>query len=1211
MATDLSAELLAELQQQTSKAVWVAQCAWPSGVEHYSDLGVSSLADGTYPRNVLEWGELRQGGDRVEGGLEDATFSFKLADVEARAIRSALGRHSRLTGSRLTFMLAGSTSVPRASWYTAFQGGLADMREDDPGVWSLEFEGVNLFSKPLKLRTVQRVDWPDAREDAIGQLIPRVSGKHQSFGLGGEGALPTLYVDTVGFRYLVGEGQPGVPWVYVDGVLVTSGFAIERPTVNGRVYTLVNFSADQGDATITVDTNQGSSTTDPEDLLREAVQNLVSPNISQGVIQFAQQVPLRHRYDEASMNLDDASMTGAQLVQGFLDTYQLRANYRPDGTVRIFRELEWEGDATDVYGGTWIRGPQACGLRGNNVDAGQIVGGYDVRWDGGSLVVADAGAGLGPDDRRPLSMPFIKNIHEEEIDRIATANLTSWFEAWQKDDRADGEAFGSVTDMSAAAALISSTLVTVQRFESPTGLPAGELNGTSSLFTLPNNNTLLSAAGGTVFLVLKVRAANTNDADTAVTNEAVFDTLNNVVALYIRSNGTLVARNEDSGGGDVIAKAFSMGAYQIVMWRHLSSVLTLGVGDFTPNGLVSIASGNTVGLGANALILGRNAGATQFADINIAACATWNIGLSDEDVQRVVQVWRGRWLDGFARDSARSLASLRLLRQRNTRNRSRLVVGLEYLDLPIRTQINVSHPDVPGGDGIETWQRRAYATTGRVVRPQDDKVELLIADQVPSQTAFWWNARPLVGPSDGYDGVAMTPARFVQCGGRDQCFVDNPASDQEVIKVAAGRVRYSGAFNVPLNGTPGATPIVIRGGLVSEDLHANTVLRSSGIAGTTGLTLTGTGVNGSAITADTGDLLLPAATSPNSIRFLAGSPHTTDLVAEWPGFAVSSGTNTYQYISIDAKCDSGVLLQGRLVRTSDGFSLDPSTGTWGAAATWWNIEGYSGAASSRRRFRHFVPAFAKANDTYTLSVRMPSGVSSGAIARVFHVQHQATATGSGILNEGYGTRDPNDTSFAFLDQGVARIYNGTDATDQLWPVTRGTVLLNFFPFWKGDLITTQEKVLFLLPYDGTTGNHFFKALFTPGVSVGPALLEFRVKGGGGTEVVSTVDASSVAFGREYRLAFRWTSSQLEQGLTANTITALLRKLPAYGINGELVDPGGDVVRGTDAVYTTPTAAASEIIFGDQDGMNCAAGILSDILVLPRALSDDEMAHWMA
>jgi hypothetical protein len=102
---------------------------------------------------------------------------------------------------------------------------------------------------------LNRVAWPNAKAEVFDKVAPVLYGQHDASGMQtGPGLIPCPYVDTIEFRYLVCAGKAkAVDRVYVDGLETGSGWATEYITKNGRIYTCVNFTTDQGDAEVTVD----------------------------------------------------------------------------------------------------------------------------------------------------------------------------------------------------------------------------------------------------------------------------------------------------------------------------------------------------------------------------------------------------------------------------------------------------------------------------------------------------------------------------------------------------------------------------------------------------------------------------------------------------------------------------------------------------------------------------------------------------------------------------------------------------------------------------------------------------------------------------------------------------------------------------------------------------------------------------------------------
>jgi hypothetical protein len=171
---------------------------------------------------------------------------------------------------------------------------------------------------------ITEADWPDADADAINEVAPVLWGYHNSASLTGEGMVGTLYVDTVGYRYLVSLGHMNsVPTVYKNGVTVASGYSIVNVTVNGKLWTLIDFTTDQADATITCEVEgltdaydgSGSLLTNPVAQLRQFLTLFVFNNWAGGPY------PTTTRIDEDSFStvqaiLEERSTGGALRLGG-------------------------------------------------------------------------------------------------------------------------------------------------------------------------------------------------------------------------------------------------------------------------------------------------------------------------------------------------------------------------------------------------------------------------------------------------------------------------------------------------------------------------------------------------------------------------------------------------------------------------------------------------------------------------------------------------------------------------------------------------------------------------------------------------------------------------------------------------------------------------------------------------------------------------------
>jgi hypothetical protein len=252
----LSSAMLTELRANGKTVVPILRLYFTAGTRSYSDVGMASATLGTIYGKVIEWGALeRSVSDRdnqltlntatVQIEDTDASFSSLLEDANAGTMR----------GTRAVILLT-SPNVAPADWATLFDGYLANWSMTGLFQWTLEISPKDqpLMNPSFPKTPILAIDWPSVGDRTLyGEYVPIIYGIHDSRGSSDTGMVPTLYVDRLGFRYLVAQGWVTVDRVYVDGIQASSGFTITRPTINGRLFTLIDFTADQVDAEITAD----------------------------------------------------------------------------------------------------------------------------------------------------------------------------------------------------------------------------------------------------------------------------------------------------------------------------------------------------------------------------------------------------------------------------------------------------------------------------------------------------------------------------------------------------------------------------------------------------------------------------------------------------------------------------------------------------------------------------------------------------------------------------------------------------------------------------------------------------------------------------------------------------------------------------------------------------------------------------------------------
>jgi len=256
-----SANFLAELRTGRATVHCLMEVDFPSsGTKRWSSVdvgGVSSASRGYYEGRVKKWGKLARAVADRRNALQALVFSPVLDDTD-QLFRKIIGSGERVYGAPVRCYLT-TANLAFADWFLAFTGRLSDF------VMGEGFEiQLNCLPNDQPLRSsiprvfVTEADWPNSHKDALGQPVPIFYGLHDSTSsksaATSDGALPTLYVDTVAFRYLVSIGYTAPLRVYKNGVLVAAaGYAVTHVTINGRPFTLIDFVADQTTGVITVD----------------------------------------------------------------------------------------------------------------------------------------------------------------------------------------------------------------------------------------------------------------------------------------------------------------------------------------------------------------------------------------------------------------------------------------------------------------------------------------------------------------------------------------------------------------------------------------------------------------------------------------------------------------------------------------------------------------------------------------------------------------------------------------------------------------------------------------------------------------------------------------------------------------------------------------------------------------------------------------------
>lgn len=359
MAGLLSAAMLAELKANGNTVVPILSLYFTGGTRRYAQVGIASATLGQVYGKVIQWGTLERSISDRDNQISlnkatvtiedtDASFSSLLEDSNAPGMR----------GTRALIQLIGPNVAP-ADWATLFDGYLDNWSMSGLFVWTLDISPNDqpLVNASFPKTPLLAIDWPNIGDKTLyGEFVPLIYGVHDSRGSSDAGMVPCPYVDRIGFRYLVAHGWVTVDRVYVDGVLTGAGFSITHPTINGRLFTLIDFSSDQADAEITADVTgyesvgNGSGTTlTGVDCLKHALVNFVYGDYQGGNWASVGTVPINTSsftttqsfltdmvWEGVSRRYGGASKTsGMDLIGDFCSSLQLLAFFTREGQISV------------------------------------------------------------------------------------------------------------------------------------------------------------------------------------------------------------------------------------------------------------------------------------------------------------------------------------------------------------------------------------------------------------------------------------------------------------------------------------------------------------------------------------------------------------------------------------------------------------------------------------------------------------------------------------------------------------------------------------------------------------------------------------------------------------------------------------------------------------------------------------------------------------
>jgi len=249
---------LANLQSARPSIFPVLGVTWPGlGLTYYSSefpaiLDANKDTIPLKPRVINGgWGDVAPGVSERPSDLSPVLATVTLADMpDIAGLRHFLpilegSSNPRKSPAWIKWYTPGA--APGQNEFTLFTGILDGWDQPSPMSWTL-----NLRTNDVPLQSyvprwsVMKGAFPGAPATSLGLYLPWVYGIHDSQGLQGQGALPTVCVSldaTLGYRYVVSVGAlKAVPRVYKNDNLqtLTTHYTIDYPTIGGVRMTRIN-----------------------------------------------------------------------------------------------------------------------------------------------------------------------------------------------------------------------------------------------------------------------------------------------------------------------------------------------------------------------------------------------------------------------------------------------------------------------------------------------------------------------------------------------------------------------------------------------------------------------------------------------------------------------------------------------------------------------------------------------------------------------------------------------------------------------------------------------------------------------------------------------------------------------------------------------------------------------------------------------------------
>ena len=360
----------------------------------YSNVALHSVAGGQYEQKIRTFGKVPRSVFEQDNTLNTVEVVVVLNDQDRDFAREVASYRGSIRGSRALIRLL-SPNVSDGDAFTGFDGVLDAYEQIEPMVWALRLRPDD---GPLQLGKVPKTpltqtDWAAIHADAVGQYLGPLYGIHDSNGTGESGSVPALYVDTVNFRYAWMLGAGTVTNAYSAGTLVaTSDYTASTVTINGKLWSIVTFDADQGDNAITLDVEGltdnhaggGTLITNPVEQLRHFLVNFVWNDWRSGAYYAESTAPLATQYfNQTADFLNALGHEGSKRYAGteqikaldalneWLDSHEIKAFWTNNGKLAI-RPIDHR--SVRVYFATqWLRGDETALSFKHTFDPSNIV----------------------------------------------------------------------------------------------------------------------------------------------------------------------------------------------------------------------------------------------------------------------------------------------------------------------------------------------------------------------------------------------------------------------------------------------------------------------------------------------------------------------------------------------------------------------------------------------------------------------------------------------------------------------------------------------------------------------------------------------------------------------------------------------------------------------------------------------------------------------